>query len=189
MEIFGVVLNWIDISVFGLILICFVFGVGTGLLMQVAGLLSIFAGMAAGFFGGPYVAGWISPWIQKELFANALGYFICFLVTTGIIRLIAHFLQNLMEKFKLKRYDRLAGGLIGALKGLLLSMILIMITGFAGTDTLRRPIDASCCGSKFMAVADWALAHPTTKSIIDKLKGVTGGSSEEPARESWDNTK
>ncbi|HOX29201.1 MAG TPA: CvpA family protein, partial [bacterium] len=108
----------------------------------VVGLIAarLFHTQAAAFFKG---------WIKQDLFANALGYVSIYLAINVAAEVISFFLSKILKKAQLGAVDRLGGFAVGALKGLfVVGLFVMLVNGIAGSidksflsgSLLARPI-------------------------------------------------
>ena len=120
------------------------FGLWKGLAWQVASLASIFVSyfVALNFRGA--LSGYITaaePWNQ---FAAML---ILFLGTSLIIWLAYGYLKATIERWKLRGFDTQAGGIVGAVKGVLLCMLITLFAVTLFGENVREAVVASRSGS------------------------------------------
>lgn len=116
-----------DIVILVVLLGAILFGLWKGLAWQLASLASLLlSGFAAVHFSA-YVAPYFSA---QEPWNRFLAMFVLFVVTSLAIWILYRFISGLIERVKLKEFDRQMGALFGLAKG---SLLCIIITFFAVT--------------------------------------------------------
>lgn len=143
-----------DLVVAGIVVLAALHGAWKGLAWQLAGIFSLIAGFAVGIPGSAPIAHFFGSSAPLNRFiAVAVIYA---LVSLGIY-LAAFYYREAIQKWKLDNWDRHLGGLLGAVKGYLMCLVLTFfaITLFAG---LRAPILTRPSG-KLMAYTMHAV-HP-----------------------------
>ncbi|MBI5182861.1 MAG: CvpA family protein [Nitrospinae bacterium] len=125
-------MNLIDIGIIVLLCISMVYSLVRGFIKEVFSFGAIIIGflMANQFYQD--LSYYLSRLIRNSIVKDIVGFAIIFIVTAILISLIGRFMRRLLRKEKtLSIIDRLAGGMIGLLKGvLILSLILIPINIF-----------------------------------------------------------
>ncbi len=125
-------MNWIDIGIIALLGISLVYSLLRGFVKELFSLASIIMGffMASQFY--QYISYYLSGLIRNSIVTDILGFIIIFIVTAILVSYIGKFIRRLLRKGKTLTFiDRLAGGMLGILKGvLILSLILIPINNF-----------------------------------------------------------
>jgi membrane protein required for colicin V production len=125
-----------DIAVVGIVVLALLHGAWKGLAWQLAGIFSLIAGFGVGLpLSAPLAHFFGSSAPLNRFIAVAVVYA---LVSLGIY-LAAFYYREAIQKWKLDNWDRHLGGLLGAIKGYLLCLVLTFfaITLFSG---LRDPI-------------------------------------------------
>jgi len=141
-----------DFLVLGIILFFILLGLWKGLAWQLAGILSLVLGFMVAIPGSAPIARFFGS-------TAPLNRFVAAAVLYGVVSLglylAAFYYREFISKWKLDNWDRHLGGILGAVKGILLSFALTFfaITCFKG---LREPILTRPTG-KFMAYAMHAL--------------------------------
>lgn len=127
MEIMGISISAIDI-ILGIFLgFCGIWGWIRGLTTQLARLLTLFLGITAARQLGPQLA----PVLQSN-FQNlhpptdlVASYILIFLAVCLGVSLLTWFLRDVLHELKLKKYDRIFGGVIGFLGGSIFATMLL----------------------------------------------------------------
>jgi membrane protein required for colicin V production len=116
-----------DIAMLAVLLITTLLGAWKGMAWQIASLASLVASyFVAARFSGP-----LAPLFgDQEPLNHFLAMLVLYLSTSMVIWLIFRLVARLIDRVRLKEFDRQVGGLIGATKGVLLCVV---ITFFAVT--------------------------------------------------------
>jgi membrane protein required for colicin V production len=97
------------------------FGVWKGLAWQVASLASLLlSGFAAVHFS-PYLAPYFSA---QEPWNRFLAMFVLYVLISLGIWIVFRFISSVIERVKLKEFDRQMGALFGLIKGVLLTIVI-----------------------------------------------------------------
>lgn len=120
-------MNWLDV-VLGLVLIVSTFsGLAKGMARMVIGFAATVIGLVGGllFYGeaGDFIKGWVS----SEAIANLLGFFVIFFGCLVIGALMAKAAALLFKWVGIGWLDRLIGGGIGFVRGMLVSAVIVML--------------------------------------------------------------
>lgn len=136
-------MSWLDF-VFG-ILICasvaagFAKGfirIGVGFIAAAAGIV-----LASWFYGT--AAAWLIPYVTSPGVANILGFLTVLAIVLTFGSLVGMLLVRMFKLVGLSWLDRLLGGLFGAVRGLLVSVALLMIMlAFAPARTHNAVVDS-----------------------------------------------
>lgn len=120
-------MNWLDI----LLLAVFAFSVLNGILR---GFFSLSIGLgatvvsivlASWFYGLP--AAFISPYVKQQTFANLLGFLVILATVQLAGFLLVQILVRITKAAGLGWLDRMLGGGFGVVRGLLISIVLVMV--------------------------------------------------------------
>ena len=136
-------MSWLDF-VFG-ILICvsvaagFAKGfirIGVGFIAAAAGIV-----LASWFYGT--AAAWLIPYVTSPGVANILGFLTVLAIVLTFGSLVGMLLVRMFKLVGLSWLDRLLGGLFGAVRGLLVSVALLMVMlAFAPARTHNAVVDS-----------------------------------------------
>jgi membrane protein required for colicin V production len=134
-------MNALDI-VIGLILAyCLIRGVFRGLVVEIASIFGVFAGIYAAVFYYPHAAAYLSRWIAEEAYRNIASFLVIFglvFIVVGVLGILIKYLLNISS---LGWLDRLCGVAFGGIKGILISAVLLMaLTSFlpSGTALIKK---------------------------------------------------
>lgn len=136
------------------VLVCAVlFGVWKGLAWQLASLASL---VVSGFVAVHFSAVLAPYFSAQEPWNRFLAMAVLYVVTALAIWIVFHFISGLIERVKLKEFDRQMGALFGLAKGALLA---IVITFFAVTlsEASRQAVLRSYSGDAIARVTRHAV--------------------------------
>jgi membrane protein required for colicin V production len=119
--------NWLDFA-FLIFLVVFAFqGLAEGFSRLIVGLVATIAGLllASWCYGIP--AAFLQPYVSSKSVANVLGFVIIFVLIQALGGLIGLALSKFFKWTGLGWLDRLLGFAFGALKAVLVGIVLVMI--------------------------------------------------------------
>lgn len=134
-------MNILDLII-GFILILFaIAGLRKGLIIEAFYLASFIVGIYGAMFFSDAVAGWMSGFIEVGTeYLAIIAFIVTFVLFVVLIRLLGRLFSGLVEAISLGFVDKIGGFFFGALKGALITSIIIMImnifglTAFIGKD-------------------------------------------------------
>ena len=137
-----------DILMLAVMVGSILFGLWKGLAWQVASLASIFVSyfVAINFRG--QLSGYISAEEPWNRFAAML---ILFLGTSLIIWLFYGYVKSTIRRYRLRGFDTQAGGILGAVKGLVLCLLITLFAVTLFGSNVRQGVVASKSGGYFSA--------------------------------------
>lgn len=153
-------MNFIDILILIPTLWGFWRGFMKGVVMEVATLLAFFLGIWGGMKLTDLVAGWITEWFSSESpYIPLIAFAVVFVSILIGVFAIAKFIEKSMEKTTLGIFNKLAGGLFGCLKFLLIiSVLFFVIDAVEKSVTVIPP-----------AVKDKSLLYRPVASVAPKV--------------------
>ena len=134
-------LNWFDLIILILLLIAFINGYRKGLVMMLAGLVTV---ILAAIFGGK-LAVRILPELQKlfdmsQQLANVLSYVAAFLAIAVVLGLVAALVQKIFETVNLNFVNRLLGSVVSvATTTIVLSILLNLVLMLDSGERMIKP--------------------------------------------------
>lgn len=121
-------MNFIDVLILIPVLWGFWRGFMKGVIMEVATLLAFFLGVWGGMKLSDVVAGWIRDLFSSESpYIPLIAFALVFVSILIGVFAIARFIEKSMEQTTLGIFNKLAGGLFGALKFLLIISVLFFV--------------------------------------------------------------
>ena len=106
---------------------CLVRGVFRGLIKELSSIIGVLGGFYAGYSYYPGVARYLSRWVSNTGYLNILSFFMLFLLVFLVVSFIGAILKYLMNIAFLGWTDRICGAVFGAVKGLLIAIVLVLV--------------------------------------------------------------
>jgi len=116
---------WLDIFFIIIILITFIMGLVKGFLRQIIGIFAVVTGLYLAVEYYHYVSNIIFEIIPHRGASNFLGFLLIFLVVLCLGWLIALSVAKVI-KGPIKFFDRVFGGGLGILKGILICVVIVL---------------------------------------------------------------
>ena len=137
-------MNWLDIVIAIVLLLSLFTAFRNGLSREVIRLLALILGVVAGMWWYGRLAGYYEPFIPNRHLAE-FAAFMTFLVGSLIAgSVVGWALAKLLGWTGLRWFDRLLGGAFGAVRGLLISAIVVMaVVAFAPLSRSDETVAAS----------------------------------------------
>ncbi len=173
-------MNWIDFFVLFVLLVAVLNGYRRGLFKE----LTTFLGLVIGIIFAVTNADWLASMLEGKLNISpsvlyVVSFFLVFAAGILSLRLIGHYFYKLVKLTPLKTYDKLGGGLFGAIKGLVALSLIFLLFIFPtplksfdsaiGDSTMAKPIRA------FVPYIydNTAYLHPESRSFVSEVqKGI-----------------
>jgi uncharacterized membrane protein required for colicin V production len=138
-------MNWlIDVIIAAVILVFFFVGMKKGLIRQALDIIGIIAAFIGAFYLAHHLAAFIEgrfdlPY-QAALVVSGIALFVGIIV---LFRFLGALLQKFAQLTLLGSLDRIGGAVFGAVKGVLLvSLLLVIILNLPFPDTVKKPIES-----------------------------------------------
>ena len=160
-------INWLDITVLIILALFFITGLFRGLVRQVFSILAIGGGLAIAtmFFDLVGLLLVEKGFIQNNSIANVIGFILILIFAYIIIQLLGWLVTKLIGTLQLNWVDRLGGGMLGGVFGIIVGVILIAgLTFFYGEDD---PIFKNSTTTPYLKTA-YLLIKDTIPNDIDK---------------------
>ena len=122
-------MNLLDLGIIILLGLITVRGYYRGLFQELAVLVGVVGGVVAAAHTYLRLAGLLQPWITDPNHARWIAFAVVFVAVYWLIRLVAHFLQQVLYHLYLDFFDRLLGGFFALAKGALLVGFALMFLG------------------------------------------------------------
>lgn len=134
-----------DILAAAVVLACVMISMMRGVIAEVASLLTwIVSFVAARMFGGAFAQAFLSN-IQPRVLSVAVGFILVFAAAWLVMHLLRSLLTSAVGAAGLGGLNRLAGGLFGALKGVLIMTLVVLVCTFTDlpkSEDWRRSVSA-----------------------------------------------
>ncbi len=137
-------MNWLDIVIAIVLVLSLFTAFRNGLSREVVRLLALVVGVVAGMWWYSRLAGYYQPFIPSRQLAE-FAAFMTFLVGSIIVGSVVGWgLAKLLGWTGLRWFDRVLGGAFGAVRGLLISAIVVMaVVAFAPVSRSDETVAAS----------------------------------------------
>ena len=135
-------MNVLDLII-GIVLVLFALaGLRKGLIIEAFYLLSFIAGAYGAMYFSDAVADWMSDFINvNEDYLTIISFIVTFIVFVVLMRLLGRILSGLLEAICLGFVDKIGGFVFGALKGILLVSVIVMIMNvFNATNLINEDL-------------------------------------------------
>jgi len=119
--------SYLDLAVLGVILISALLSLMRGFTREVLAIASWAAAAAAAYYFYPKVMPYATPYIHKEIVAQAVSAAVVFFVTLIVVSLFTVRLSDAILDSKIGALDRSLGFLFGVARGFLLAVIAFAI--------------------------------------------------------------
>lgn len=173
-------MNWVDITIFVICFILFIVGYKRGLINQIFSIAALVGGVLCGFILFDIVGARLVQHniIEGRSAADIIGFITVAVLAYIIIQIVGSLITRLLGKLKLGWLDRLGGGAIGLIIGVIVSFFLISSMNLVLEDdkSLKKSIFAnkvidSYKYMKSIIPVDLQKQYENTKKLVkDKSK-------------------
>jgi membrane protein required for colicin V production len=122
-------MNTADIAIIAVFAISMIIGLVRGFVVEVMAIVVWFLAVALAYWFGPVLATEFSPSVELSSARIFLGYGLIFVGTLVLGAILIYFLKKLVAGTGLTGTDRLFGMLFGAVRGLVLVVLSILMLG------------------------------------------------------------
>jgi membrane protein required for colicin V production len=119
--------SYLDLGVLGIILISALLSMMRGFTREILAIGSWAAAAAAAYYFYPVVLPYATPYIHKEIVAQAVSAAVVFFVTLIVVSLFTVRLSDIILDSKIGALDRSLGFVFGAARGFLLAVVAFSI--------------------------------------------------------------
>ena len=117
--------NWLDIAILIIIVVCFILGLIKGLLRMVIGIAAVIAGLViAALYYRPF-SHVFSRMFAAEIWTHLVAFVVIFIAVLIVGALIS-FLLGKLVRGPLRFIDRVLGGGLGLIEGILICGVLVI---------------------------------------------------------------
>lgn len=167
-------MNWIDILIIVVVLFFAVSGWRRGFILGFVDLVGLALGLATALFLSSYVARLLGHAGVGAGFTGVIAFFLIFiLVDTLFMLLLSKPLRRIPATAMRSRVNRVLGILLGAAKGVVISVLLMMLLAAIPTAVDKRAIQRSILGEPLMNAG--ARLEQEILAVVpsDVLEGLT----------------
>ncbi len=127
------VLDYTLIAIFGY---CLGRGVFRGLVKELSSIIGVLGGFYAAYTYYPLMAKALDGWISDPGYLNIFSFLLLFVVTYLTVSFTGVIIKHLMNIAFLGWTDRVCGALFGAIKGILIvTIVILMLTAFLSNNS------------------------------------------------------
>ena len=119
-------MNLLDYVLVAILGYCLVRGVFRGLIKELSSIIGVLGGFYAAYTYYPLVARHLARWITNAGYLNTISFLLLFTVVYLLVSIAGAIIKYLMNIAFLGWLDRLFGALFGALKGGLITAVVIL---------------------------------------------------------------
>ena len=152
-------------------------GLYRGFFKEAVGIAGLVLAAIAANLASPFVKPFASGFIESETLASIVVWLVLFFLTMFLLGKLAILLENAMEAISLGFINRLAGGVVGALKYCLIVALLIslveVVIAHVEIDSVKQYLEGSSLVPRIHQLVDvitpWASEH-ILKPALELLK-------------------
>ncbi len=181
-------MNWVDIGFLILVGGGGLFGYVSGFLNQIGRLLGVFSAVYGAVHFHLPVTHWLKSSVDQP-FAGLLSYVLLFIVIYLICLGVVKLLDHLLKKVDMKEEDRQLGAVLGVVKGILISAMLLLGFAVYPGNTVARDIQVSYTGEPLLLLSRTLVVQIPDEvreridRTMDRVDALPAGPSE-PSRSS-----
>jgi len=125
-------MNWLDVVILIVISIFALLGLKRGLIKEIISIIAIVGGIVAGVLFYPYLGEVLikTSFIKSKSIASISGFLLIMFFIFVLIKLIGYVLTKIVGTLNLNWFNRICGGCFGAIKGVIISFLIIAGLGF-----------------------------------------------------------
>jgi membrane protein required for colicin V production len=116
-------LDWLFIAILAY---CLIRGVFRGLIKELSAIVGVLSGYYAAYSYYPQIASHLARWINNPGYLHIFSFLFLFLTVFWVISFLGVILKYLMNIAFLGWTDRISGALFGALKALLINIVIVL---------------------------------------------------------------
>jgi membrane protein required for colicin V production len=182
-------MNWLDVVLLAILAASVAMSFRKGLSREVIGLASVVLAIVLGIWFYGAAGAWLIPYLSSRALANFAGFLLVFCGVMLVGHLVSYIVGRFLKVTGLSIFDHLLGAVFGAVRGILISVAVIMaIMAFSQGDkppssvvnsrTAPYVVDAA---RAFAALAPHELKEGFRKTY-DQVKTAWGKALEEGIR-------
>jgi len=134
-------MTWVDFVALAVVLISAVIGFFRGMVREVLGVGAWVGATIGGLVAERQVTPLIAPHVSPEWLARALAIGGVFVVVLVILKILIHFVANIVQRSLLGGLDRALGLVFGVARGAFVVILAYIVGGLAVSDRARWPAE------------------------------------------------
>ena len=128
-------MNWLDVMVLAVLAVSVAMSFRKGLSREVIGLATVVLAILLGIWFYGTAGSFLAPYLSSRALANFAGFMLVFCGVMLVGHLVSYIVGRFLKVTGLSIFDHLLGAVFGALRGVLISVALIMaIMAFSQGD-------------------------------------------------------
>lgn len=129
-------MNWLDVVILIVISIFSFLGLKHGIIKEIISIVAIIGGIVAGVLFYPYLGEVLikTSFIKSKSIASISGFLLIMFFIFVLIKLIGYVLTKIVGTLNLNWFNRICGGCFGAIKGVIISFLIIVALGFFSSE-------------------------------------------------------
>jgi len=128
-------MNWLDVVLLAILAASVAMSFRKGLSREVIGLASVVLAIVLGIWFYGAAGAWLIPYLSSRGLANFAGFLLVFCGVMLVGHLVSYIVGRFLKVTGLSIFDHLLGAVFGAVRGILISVALIMaIMAFSPGD-------------------------------------------------------
>ena len=119
-------MNWADAAIVVVVLLSMLLAASQGFFYEIFSLAGVIVGYLLAAWGYGRLAPLFAPYVKSPLIANAVAFFVIFLVVTLLAGVIARLTRATVKEAGLRWFDRILGAVFGLARGFLVVMVIAL---------------------------------------------------------------
>jgi membrane protein required for colicin V production len=120
-------MNPFDMLATTILAFCVIRGIFRGLIKEMSSIVGVLAGYYGAYSYYPEIAKLLSLWITNSVYVNILSFLVIFCAVFLIVSTLGVVIKYALNIAFLGWFDRICGSLFGAIKGVLIVAVLVVI--------------------------------------------------------------
>ncbi|MGH2444089.1 MAG: CvpA family protein [Chloroflexota bacterium] len=141
-----------DIVILAVLALALIGGLRQGFVMEVASILGAVASLAIARIEYPAVRRFLAEFVHHSSWLTVVSYLLVFVVVWGVIILVARRVRWLLRVLKLGLMDRLVGGVVGLLEGILLVELMLYLGRRVPNHQVNHAVNHSVLAPNFVRI-------------------------------------
>ena len=167
-------MNWLDVVLVVILAASVVLSFRKGLSREAIGLASVVLAILLGIWFYGTAGSFLAPYLSSRPLANFAGFLLVFCGVLLVGHLVSYVVGKFLKVTGLSIFDHLLGAVFGALRGLLISVALIMaIMAFSQGDNPPSSVVHSCT-APYMVDAARGFAAMAPHELKDGFRKTYG---------------
>ncbi|GBD38861.1 hypothetical protein HRbin37_01122 [bacterium HR37] len=182
-------MNWLDIAFLVILSLFTLLGLKRGLVKELVSFVSIMAGIVLGILFYDVVGEIFIRYglVKNRAIAGAGGFIITALGSYVLIHILGLILSHIIGALHLGWLDKLSGGVIGFIKGVIISCLLLYTLVFFLSE--KNPTLANSTLTPYIKDISSGLSKYIPKDLVEKLKESRERLGKSGIEGIWKNTK